>query len=130
MHKERLLKLAEHLETGKLGHEVFDFSQFNNANTNICGTAGCAIGECPVIWPDEWEFCTVGLPTLKDKYTPRGSATSFFGIISKEYDHLFIPTHQNINEYGGKVLGIDATKEQVATNIREFVKRKEKLDNK
>ena len=29
MNKERLLKIADHLEHGQMGHEVFDYSVFN-----------------------------------------------------------------------------------------------------
>lgn len=125
MHKERLLKLAEHLETGKLGHEVFDFSQYNNSGTNICGTAGCAIGECPIIWPNEWVFNWLGTPILKDENNSLKSAIIFFQIKEAERMHLFEPNKQIISLYDGEHLFSNATKEQVAANIREFVKRKE-----
>ncbi len=51
MNKERLLALADHLERGKLGHEKFDFGCYNNTDSNVCGTAGCGIGECPILFP-------------------------------------------------------------------------------
>jgi hypothetical protein len=50
-----LRQLAEHLLHGKLGHEKFDFSRFNDAE-NTCGTNGCAAGELPILWPDQWGF--------------------------------------------------------------------------
>ena len=58
---EKLTTLANHLLHGKLGHEKFDFSNFNFTPhkmliSNECGTLGCALGECPIIWPDEWTF--------------------------------------------------------------------------
>lgn len=62
IHKNRLLKLAAHLEKGKLGHKVFAFA-YINANArglelkrNGCGTMGCAIGECPIAFPNDWRF--------------------------------------------------------------------------
>lgn len=44
--KDRLLKIAEHLEAGKLGHKKFDFRYFNNGAKDArgCGTSGCAVG--------------------------------------------------------------------------------------
>lgn len=51
MNKRRLLKLATHLETGKLGHRHFYFGAYNlgAVTANKCGTSGCAIGELPII---------------------------------------------------------------------------------
>ena len=49
MNRERLLRLADHLDHGKLGHEEFDFKQYNDTTESMCGTAGCAIGECPIL---------------------------------------------------------------------------------
>lgn len=60
MNKERLLKLAEHLEVGELGHEVFDFTVYGG-----CGFAGCALGECPTVFPDDWAFRGL-TPMLRD----------------------------------------------------------------
>ena len=64
---ERLEKLANHLLHGKLGHETFDFSKYNNGSfgkyaeerLKYCGTAGCAIGECPFVF-EEWLFNSTG----------------------------------------------------------------------
>lgn len=54
---DRLLQLADHLEKGKLIHREFNFYYFNfgEEDETGCGTAGCAIGECPAIFP-EWKF--------------------------------------------------------------------------
>jgi len=63
MREDRLLILADHLLYGSLGHKVFDFNTYNTYDNPFekplegvprgCGTHGCAIGECPVIWPEE-----------------------------------------------------------------------------
>ncbi len=126
MNAERLLKLADHLENGKLGHEVFDFGQYNagDMNKNGCGTNGCAIGECPIVFPEDWEFRglvpkLIAMPT----WDATDSGQFYFDITLDQYKHLFIPECQ-IEEYGGIELYENATKEQVAANIREFVKRK------
>lgn len=59
-----LLQLATHLETGKLGHEIFNFDVINTnggekffpIKSNACGAQGCAMGELPILFPDQWEF--------------------------------------------------------------------------
>ena len=125
MNVERLEKLAEHLESGQLGHEVFDFSTYNNSGEPSCGTAGCALGECPIIWPNKWRFDRDGAPIIKSKPFPHSSATVFFKIDSDEAGHLFYPNKQKPNLYGGKELDETATRYEVAANIREFIKVKQ-----
>jgi hypothetical protein len=148
----RLLKLAKHLETTrKLIHKNFSFSIFNSADSAPaltgmfdatkarrskkygCGTSGCAIGECPAVFP-EWsfqEFGTYILPVL-DGMTPSditepfkvcsASAVRFFGLTKKESNHLFYPYRQDIVRYSGRSLEGDATAKDVASNIRAFVR--------
>lgn len=118
---ERLQKLADHLLHGKLGHKVFSFDTFNSGRKPICGTAGCAIGECPIVWPGEWKFAKDGDPVTTFNNS-LSSSKDFFGIIHDEFMHLFVPDSQNIDKYGGKHLDDRATKEQVANNILEFIK--------
>lgn len=135
----RLLKLATHLEKGKLGHRKFNFGLYNDKEFK-CGTSGCAIGECPIAFPKDWEFrndqivCLVNQrqSEFSDGYDMNNAAAKkFFGITEAEYCHLFLPTptyastsdiQQNVRKYGGSVLGVRAKKEQVAANIRAFVK--------
>lgn len=140
IHKKRLLKLADHLEKGKLGHKKFDFSVVN-ADTagnelakNGCGFAGCAIGECPIAFPREWCF-TKGAALLRGRKAARSglgnrlqafsSAEDFFGLTKVESYHLFSPGRQ----FHGSYLGIDATPKQVARNIRAFVKREDQASH-
>lgn len=150
IYKERLLKLAQHLENGELGHKNFDFSCFNRdllskgvklkvSTPGSCGTNGCAIGELPIIFPEYWEFSYPhSNPQLNAKYKGRKwresscsgdiieDAQVFFNIDVLESLHLFMPDGQNPNDYGGKNLGDYATKEEVAQNIRDFVNYKYK----
>jgi hypothetical protein len=138
LHKDRLLKLAEHLEKGKLGHKIFAFQVFNYSPVGEfdgkgCGTMGCAIGECPFVFPKYWKFVDSGVrnervPILKTAKSnaPFYSVEEFFGINGREYDHLFAPLMQQPTLFSGKELGYEAAPEEVASNIREFVKRKEK----
>ena len=135
MNKERLLKLAEHLEKGQLGHEIFSFTTFNsddwqdradiNRGITGCGTSGCAIGECPFVWPEEWSFDLLeGMPVLRKCSGPMDSACKWFGLTDNEACHLFLPGCYRM-QYGGNPLGGRATKDQVAANIRAFVAHKE-----
>lgn len=125
MNKERLLKLATHLESGKLGHKRFDFAEIS------CGTAGCAMGELPFAFKSEW---VQSKGCFEDEYSPklRGSSgywwddvRSFFDVSKKEMYHLFYHGCQEPDDLGGTRLGKDATKEQVASNIRAFVAKME-----
>lgn len=119
----RLVKLAEHLKHGKLGHERFDFAQYNDATGPRCGTAGCAIGEFPIVFPRQWEFCSTGYPMVKGKDSSALSDCRFFGISSGAYEHLFVPHGQSPEIFGGSYLNIRATRKQVARNISIYVKR-------
>jgi hypothetical protein len=121
------------LESGKLGHKRFDFAHWNQADDGNrqydgCGTSGCAIGECPILFPKSWEFSD-GLPVLKgitrvEYATPvTKSARSFFGLEYRQFQHLFLPNSQEVEEFGGKKLGDNARRKSVARNIREFVAR-------
>lgn len=54
----RLEAVIKHLRTGQLAHVKFDFSfiNFDPQATTGCGTAGCAYGEFPVIFPEDFDF--------------------------------------------------------------------------
>lgn len=125
MNAERLLKLADHLENGKLGHDRFDFGIYNYQEN--CGSSGCALGECPTLFPEDWMFVSGVYPQLisltRRKASPRRDAKIYFDISEGAAGHLFYPDEQNTKKYGGADLEFFATKEQVASNIREFVKR-------
>lgn len=123
MQTRRLLKLAQHLESGKLGHKKFDFTTINDDEPNKCGSAGCALGEMPIVWPKLLKFSDWSGVTFIDE--PRyGRATyetaeSFFGMDSEDIANLFSPGY--IHKEWGRKLGDRATAVQVAANIRAFV---------
>lgn len=128
MRADRLLKLAHHLEAGcPGGHEVLDMEVYNNSNDAKCGTAGCAIGELPIVFPEDWEFGATGNPIPTDnKWLKVGASRSkydftfvasqvWFDISEDEWDHLFL-------EDGYPVIDADeVTPSMVAARIREFV---------
>jgi len=131
LHLKRLEKLANHLLHGKLGHKIFNFAWFNLCDSsdqykkNGCGTAGCALGECPIIFKG-WVFGVGKDPIFKGHFNPDGSARAFFNITQQEANHLFHPILQNPLLYGGGNLNRYATKEQVASNMLIFIKLKRK----
>ncbi len=142
VYKDRLTKLANHLLKGKLGHKKFDFSVLNVDEKKdekeipySCGTNGCALGECPIVFPRQWKFdgdIDNGFdPVLRrtDCLDSFDNAETFFGINTSESLHLFSPYSQDPGLYGGESLDRDATKEQVANNILAFIKMKEKESN-
>ena len=119
---KRLLKLADHLESDRRGHDVFDFSIFHQVNR--CGSIGCALGECPTLWKS-WIF-DGRYPKLKFKrfLDIEENVKYWFGISGDAVDHLFYPESQHPDRFGGKELGDDATAHEVAENMRAFVNRK------
>lgn len=135
MKKKLLLELARHLEEGKLGHKKFDFSMFNDiSSAPKCGTAGCAVGELPILFPKKWVWNQFGEPVLwsssrdeADDYNENtlDDVAYFFDLSDAEVHHLFVPELQETELYGGRDLSSDATRYQVACNIREFIAKKE-----
>lgn len=136
--RQRLLKLAEHLEKGQLGHEKFDFANFNGGKYDgqvrsyKCGSCGCGIGECPILFKRDWVFGKRALPVLrryrdearsflrKGTHISIASAAEFFAIPIHHTEHLFLPDEFRVWASGG-TLTESATAAQVARSIREFV---------
>ena len=130
--ENRLLKLAQHLETGKLGHKDFDFNRINGGEFDErgCGTLGCAIGELPIVFPSSWKFVSNYVTRIRSEhigYFDEETVRLWFGTTIEEDDHLFYPDMQNPKEYGGRVLGSSAKREQVAKNIRAFIEKKHSM---
>ncbi len=122
MNTELLLELADHLEFGKLGHKKFDFSTYNDTTSRKCGTAGCALGECPILFPYDWTWGMSGNPFLVfgSKVSPHHDAQRFFDINCAECDFLFHP--DMTIQYKICPLPANATRLQVALHIRKFVR--------
>ena len=123
--KRRLLKLAAHLETGKLGHEVFDFSTYNGRYSigPHCRTRGCAIGECPIVWPFYWRFSRRGQPcnrlgqeTLTEIYTEH-----FFSLRNYDEEYGLFAPGDDSTPWNTRRLTRSATKEQVAAGVRRYI---------
>lgn len=140
MHVDRLLKLAEHLESGKLGHKKFAFDRWNAdkngqpihtapermRNKQTCGFMGCAIGECPIVWRKAWHFSSAFYslllnPKLRNETSndPLGSACAWFDIGIAEANALFVAANER--PWAKLMLTKKATAKQVAKGIRQFI---------
>lgn len=111
--------LATLLESGDLPCE-FDYSTYGDGEDHTCGTMACAAGLLPHLRPDLFRWLPGGRPVT----VQYGSYWLALGLSPKEDHHLFVPEEQRPQLYGGIILTDDATREEVAANIREFVCRK------
>lgn len=154
---DRLKKLAKHLKTGKLAHVKFDFSLVHRNGDKLtpkqkklgfCGTAGCAVGELPAVFPRTWSYkkasedvdfkqepvvsykgdvksCFINGGTEESRIDWNAVQT-FFGINENEKDHLFIPGGQEdcwmSPEASHSILHSNASRKEVAENIEWFIK--------
>jgi hypothetical protein len=122
---KRLLKLAKHLQVGKLGADRFNYNIFYT-KTASCGTAACAVGECPTIFKS-WKLKKIDnfgidiLPIYKNYQTPTDSAREFFNLTEKEFNYLFIPLSKT---YFGKAPMSIASAKEVGEHIENFVKKR------
>jgi hypothetical protein len=138
IHKRRLLKLARHLLHGELAHEVFDFTCWNKGidwdivkkhKGNVCGTNGCAIGECPRVFPRFFKWNHTEVEMRKgDDYRENWHVSlqyDFFGLSQPEFDALFIPECAwSGDPNNSRRLPSNATRYDVAKNIISFCKKK------
>lgn len=124
IYRDRLEKLAQHLETGTLGHKVFDFSTLNENIKSFdepvgCGTNGCAIGELPIVFPNHFKFCgfeIVNLRTGEDSFIGHAD---WFGLCYDVYGSLFDPGRSR--PWSKKILNNKASRKDVAKGIRDFL---------
>jgi len=141
MDTARLLKLADHLESGKLGHQVFDFGVVNamlykkypRQVPHGCGTHGCAIGELPILFPRSWGWID-GDPVLEKKpvhYTRNlrislnQRVAGFFGIAEEAAELLFV-AHRFCAVWNKKPLSRNSGRKVVADSLRRFVEWRRK----
>lgn len=129
MNKDRLLKLADFLET--LPDEKFDFRKYVKKDDGLCGTVCCAIGWCPAVFPNEWywERCPDAdwvVVVLRKGFRDIGLAgMEFFDVSIGDYERMFIPLSTRHRSRPGSGLPSTATAKRVAAGIREFVAEKE-----
>lgn len=129
MNIERLEKIATHLETGKLGHATFDFMVINSA-LDTCGTNGCAIGEFPIIFKNDWRFKhgvveLISAPRRMSECPKQSTNTvaMYLDLTRLDVRFLFFPRVAQLYfvERNDMLLSWDSTRYRVATRIRRFI---------
>lgn len=118
MNRERLQILIDDLrsEHSFSASHMFDYRTMRRETP--CGTAGCALGQLPKLWPDVWKW--VGdTPRLiispDDCYSTCTDAAYWFGIQSEDVVMLFYPDSSFCT------LSRDASCLVVADHIQKFV---------
>ncbi len=123
----KLLKFAKWLEETNFNRFRmkwnFEYVNFGKRNGNHCGTAGCAIGHLPYFTNEIKFYNSLGMMYKKERIGFFGITFSYFHLGKVVSEHLFIADHQNIKKFGGFKLTDRSTPEDVAYNIREFVKK-------
>lgn len=136
-HKKRLLKLAAFLD--KLPRKKFNFASWVSGVSpeHPCGTAACAVGYCPVVFPKDWKYTKLKIDLVtfdgKELYTskpalkgrsndyPEYLAAKYFGISNEDAYGLFVHGPDPLATPSYKI-----TPKQIARHIRKFLKEKEK----
>lgn len=116
MNKQRLQQIHDHMLSNKRRHKVFNYGTYDSE----CGTVGCIIGECPILWPSDWEFDPWHNPEIRHPefiINNHGSPVindimEWFEITEDEANHLFYPSN-NLPE--------TATLKEVCTNLQSFI---------
>lgn len=117
MNEERLLKLADYLET--VPERAFNMAAWRDE----CGTSGCALGHACEI-PEfaaiglKIEFCRkarIYMPVLNGSHG-YAAAEALFGIDGDEAEYLFNPWRYSFFKRCAEI-----TPQAVAARIREFV---------
>jgi len=125
---DRLQKVYDHMKSGVLGHKIFDYGSYNldlvktpygddlvAPKKGTCGTLGCAMGEFPIIFPNDFKFGPYKIISKN-----RVSSNKFLGIPYHVEHYLFVPN----TEFDGlkPSPGWKATRKQVTRHIGNFLK--------
>lgn len=146
-HIERLEKLLAHARAGcPGGHKEFNLQYFNYRETAVlgciidktaaCGTVGCLAGECPVLWPEAWEWPEeYNGVRLKDELSwgniEENSLRRWFGLTWDETKSIFWPGKSACLFDDGwqstELKNSGATLQEVADNLESFIVNKRKV---
>lgn len=136
MNKDKLLQLAVFLD--KLPAEKFHFDQVvtefdENSPDGMCGSVCCAMGRCPVLFPEEVQWSGSKCPgdalidmTTGDSKDYLDIAMTMFGIEEYQAEALFSPGEQLLADLPR--LWKDVTSKEVASNIRLFIEKEGRGD--
>ncbi|MFP8488804.1 hypothetical protein ACKGJO_06850 [Gracilimonas sp. Q87] len=113
--------------------EEFRFDRFKGQLK--CGTVGCLLGHYATI-SDDWEFTAKDEPKLKESdnsfVTPLWDASDHFDLSVDLTELIFCPledcddefvqeTYQRYIDEGIVLLGADASKEEVVSNVQHLI---------
>lgn len=131
VYNNRLLKLADFLDTvppARFDYTVWVGEDWKGAASLSCGTTACALG-----WATTMPaFRRLGLHLAKDRLPsvngdesgdPEAAAEEIFGLDNEEFIFLFTPADPIDDGYDES----DATPQQVAAKIRQFVERRREV---
>jgi hypothetical protein len=114
MNRDRLLQLADHLD-----YNVNDTNWDYSTLISPCGTAGCALGHCPEIWPDYWQLHLNSYSAYQlagSHFSIEISASKFFNISMEDVDMLFFQgSHMRLS------------KDVIVARIRDYVASQDDL---
>lgn len=122
IHARRLSILADALEQDKHGHAEWDFGDV--CRNYHCGTAGCAMGSLPYIFPAEWRMGVKydePFPELVGSKADdlHEDVNAFFGLRGNEVFSLF-----ELKGYYPNLCQSQITPQIVAAKIRAFLEFK------
>lgn len=127
--KERLGKLCCFLDS--LDPSAFAFESIVASFDEVdgCGTVCCAVGWCPVVFPEDWMWRTSDTVRLRDlRFTDLkalGAAAEYFGLTPDEVDMAFVPwDHSDAFDY--ILSGYDFDPDREAADKRETGARKDR----
>jgi len=80
----------------------------------------------PLVFPRFWRFNFDSICYVSQIHYNIKDVQYWFGIDNGEAEHLFFPGIQQPEKYRGVILSHNATREEVASNIRAFLKIKAK----
>lgn len=71
----------------------------------LCGTTACAIGLCPLVFPEDWVCDSGGYPMLKtdEICNPLDSARQYFHLDNIDASYLFMPTPTSTLYYNEEI---------------------------
>ena len=139
IYKERLLKLADFLET-RVPEANFDLSRFAESNNDNsieeqssfekdllegkCGAVACAIGWCPIVFPEDFMYINdlwhmPDIVHIGSSYKNFSAAREFFNLHGNEVSFLFDWEGWELKENDPS-----PTPKEVAERIRYFVNSK------
>ena len=133
---KRFTKYYNYLISDKAIHDQWNFKYVVREIESLFRSrrsCGCALGELPGVWPHVFALSLDREEIIHVRSKARLTfirIREFLSISASEESHLFYPRQQNPSKFGGIWLDSDASRDQVAENMYQFIKVTEKFDLK